>query len=355
MSNQQNGNNSQQGTSLEQRNKMALERQGNLKTMLMKALPSIAGMAGRLVNPERLVRIALVASSRRPELLECSPTSILLSLLQAAQMGIEPETPLQHGYLIPRRNKNTGVTEATFEPSYRGLITVAMRDDRLQRIWARCVYSGEQFDIEYGTDDKIVHRPVFDSDARGDFIGVYAVAETKNGAKQFEAMNVQEIDLIRMRSQSGMNNNGPWKTDYEEMCKKTVIKRLIKRLPTDNEKLAAIIEHDNALDDPDAGQVGDLPLLNESVAAAAEAGSSRAEKLATELKAKRARKTAADAGDAGTAPAAPAPAPAAAPASAPAAGPKAEVKTGAPASAKGDMGPQTPPHDDREPGADDDR
>ena len=92
-----------------------------IKTMepeIAKALPSV-------ITPERFTRITLSALSTTPKLAECSPKSFLGAMMTAAQLGVEPNTPLGQAYLIPFRNK--GVLECQFQLGYKGLIDLAYR------------------------------------------------------------------------------------------------------------------------------------------------------------------------------------------------------------------------------------
>jgi recombination protein RecT len=222
------------------------DKAANLKTLLMKALPSIQGIASKQMQPERLVRIALVAASRRPELLNCTPYSILSALLQAAEVGLEPETPLQHAYLVPFKNKNTGTMEAVFMPSARGLACIAKRQGELVAIRARIVYENEFFDMDEGLEPRLVHKPMLDGDTRGDMIAAYAVAVMKDGSKEFDVMSRKDIEKVRASSRA--SSSGPWVDWYEMMCRKTVLKRLLRQLPIENEQLGKAVEADDSLD-----------------------------------------------------------------------------------------------------------
>lgn len=320
MSNQTPTNNPQ--TTALERNKA---KQKDLKGLLMAALPSVQGIASKRLDPEKLLRIALVAASRNQRLLDCTPQSILSSLMQAASVGLEPETPLQHAYLIPRKNKHTGTIEATFLPSYRGLIVLATRGGEIASIWSRVVYEGEYFDARYGTDERLEHVPNFSEQDRDGVKCVYACAKLKSGVVKFEVMTVGQIERIRERASAG-GRESPWDTDWEEMARKTTIRRLCKTLPTDNEQLALAIEADeHATEDEDrprgrgrdhGGGADVIPImttaLEEGEAAGAVREQTRADKTAATVRDRKAKKDATDV-QATTAPAA-APASAASPA-----------------------------------------
>ena len=77
-----------------------------MKPQIKKALPSV-------ITPDRFTRMALTAVAQNPKLGDCSPASFCGAMLQAAQLGLEPNTPLGQAYLIPFRNK--GQMEAQFQ------------------------------------------------------------------------------------------------------------------------------------------------------------------------------------------------------------------------------------------------
>ncbi len=204
------------------------ERMATLKDALDKARPSLAMVLPKHLTPERLIKIALVAASRNPVLLQCSQTSILQAVMQAAELGLEPSGVLGSAYLVPFRNRKTGQYEATLIPGYRGLIELALRSESVLRIEARVVRDGDTFELCYGTEPSLIHKPDF-LESDGGMIGVYAVAYLKEGPPQVEYMTKGQVDAIRVRSRSA--NEGPWVSDYEEMARKTVVRRLCKYLP----------------------------------------------------------------------------------------------------------------------------
>lgn len=74
------------------------------------------------------------------KLAETTPQSFLGAMMTAAQLGVEPNTPLGQAYLIPYRNK--GVMECQFQLGYKGLIDLAYRSGEISIIQAQVVYSG---------------------------------------------------------------------------------------------------------------------------------------------------------------------------------------------------------------------
>lgn len=110
-----------------------------LEPEIKKALPSV-------MTPERFTRIALSALNNTPALQQCTPMSFIAALLNAAQLGLEPNTPLGHAYLIPYKNK--GVLECQFQIGYKGLIDLSYRSGQVKSIQAQAVYQNDDFEYE---------------------------------------------------------------------------------------------------------------------------------------------------------------------------------------------------------------
>ena len=190
------------------------------------------------MDVQRMMRVCMTEVAKNPKLKECEPVSFIGSVILAAQIGLEPGSHLGHGYLIPFNNHKKGIVECQFMPGYRGMIDLARRSGQVTTIVSRAVYEKDQFVFAYGLEDKLEHVPA-DDDDRGKLIATYAIAKMKGGGYQFEVMRTNEIEKIRMQSKA--KNFGPWKTHYDEMAKKTVIRRLFKYLPISVELQKAII------------------------------------------------------------------------------------------------------------------
>lgn len=180
-----------------------------------KALPSV-------LTPERFTRMALTALTKTPKLAQCAPSSFMGAMLEAAQLGLEPNTPLGQAYLIPYGNK------CQFQIGYKGLIDLAYRSEELRSIEAHEVYENDVFDFEFGLNPKLVHKPAIKD--RGEVVWYYAVYHLVNGGCGFEVMSREDVET-HARKYSKTFNNGPWQTDFDEMAKKTVLKKVLKYAP----------------------------------------------------------------------------------------------------------------------------
>ena len=107
-----------------------------MESEIKKALPSV-------ITPERFTRIVLSALSSSPKLAQTTPQSFLGAMMTAAQLGVEPNTPLGQAYLIPYLNH--GTLECQFQLGYKGLIDLAYRSGEVSVIQAQVVYDNDDF------------------------------------------------------------------------------------------------------------------------------------------------------------------------------------------------------------------
>ena len=214
----------------------------NIKKQFQMAVP-------KWLSVDRLLRVFFTAAMKNPGILDCTLESILSSVMQCAQLGLEPV--LGRAYLIPYNNsknidgKWVKVKELQFQAGYQGLVDLARRSNEIKDIYAKVVYEKDEFIIEYGTDRKLTHKPWLGSDP-GDPIGAYAVWEHKTGIKSFEFMPLHEIFKRRDRSQGYLaakkynKDDNPWIQWPEEMMTKTVVKHSSKMQPASIEFMQAV-------------------------------------------------------------------------------------------------------------------
>ena len=173
------------------------------------------------INSERFVRIAITTIRQNPKLAQCNQESLLGALMVSAQLGLEPGT-LGQCYLIPYGR------ECQFQIGYKGMIELLRRSGQLKDIYAYSVYENDEFEMTYGLERNLKHKPNLQD--RGNFIGCYCVAVLKDDARAFEYMTKEEIE-VHGKKFSKTYGNGPWKTDFEAMAHKTVVKKMLKWLP----------------------------------------------------------------------------------------------------------------------------
>ena len=230
-------------------NQVATTNNGEKKTMqqyikamegeIKKALPSV-------ITPERFTRMVLSAISTNPKLGTCTKASFLGAMMNAAQLGLEPNTPLGQAYILPYQNK--GVLEAQFQLGYKGLIDLAYRSGEVEVVQAHIVYENDEFECEYGLEPKLTHKPA-DKD-RGEPIKVYAVFKTKSGGYGFEVMSMEDVRIHAKKYSKSFNSSfSPWSTNFEEMAKKTVLKKVLKYAPLKSDFVRGITQDETIKSD----------------------------------------------------------------------------------------------------------
>jgi recombination protein RecT len=190
-------------------------------------------------SPDRFTRIAISATTRNPLLAQCEPASVMKCLMDLSQYGIEPDGRRAH--LIPFKNNKRNCYECTLILDYKGIAELVMRTGLVSSLHADVVCDNDEFDYNCGRIEK--HRIDFRK-PRGPVYASYAICRLKDGTEKCDVMSRDEIESIRQRSRSG--DSGPWVTDWSEMAKKTVFKRLSKWLPLTPEVQDAVEKDDEA-------------------------------------------------------------------------------------------------------------
>lgn len=236
-----------------QRRESALQRkQGSLAQAIEKMKPEIARALPKHLDPDRVARIATTVMRRTPKLADCTQASFLGALMTCAQLGLEPG-PLGHAYLVPYKQ------ECTFIVGYRGMIELARRSGQVKQVYAKVVRQGDEFEYSFGLEPTLTHKPAGDIDR--DITHAYAVLHLRDGV-EFEVMTRAEIERVRARSRAAQD--GPWVTDFAEMAKKTVLRRLLKTAPMSVEyhTAMAVDERPRVRLDPDALDLGSVPIVD---------------------------------------------------------------------------------------------
>jgi recombination protein RecT len=216
-------------------------------TMLESMKPQLAAALPKHLSPDRMVRVALTCYRMTPALRECTPESVIGAIVQCAQLGLEPGL-LGQAWMIPfKRNQKQpdgswkSWKECQFIPGYKGLIALARRSGEVTSISTEIVYEKDKFKLTLGVEPNVEHEPYLEGD-RGKPRLVYGVAKFKDGGYHLEWMGINDVEKIRLRSKA--KDDGPWKTDYEQMVRKTVIRRMSNYLPMSVELASAIAVSD---------------------------------------------------------------------------------------------------------------
>lgn len=217
--------------------------QSYIKSMegeIAKALPSV-------ITPERFTRITLSAISVNPKLAECTPASFLGAMMTSAQLGLEPNTPLGQAYLLPYKNGKSGNLECQFQVGYKGLLDMAYRSGEIRMVQAHKVYEGDEFEYNFGLHPDLIHKPCKNHEGQN-VIAYYAVYETVSGGFGFEVMTIDDIKQ-HARKYSKAYDYGPWKTNFDEMALKTVLKKLLKYAPMKSDFVRGVAQDETIKSD----------------------------------------------------------------------------------------------------------
>lgn len=188
-------------------------------------------VAASHLDAERVTRIVLGCVARTPKLQDCTVTSIVRSVMQAAELGLEPGSAIGQAYLVPFGN------DCTLIIGYRGLLDLMRRTGDVASVSGQAVYDGDVFELEFGLEEKLRHVPMGETDP-AKLKGAYAVVRFRDGSHQMGYMTRKQIDAIRSRSRAG--SSGPWVTDYAEMARKTVLRNVAKWCPMSIEMAKAL-------------------------------------------------------------------------------------------------------------------
>lgn len=229
------------------------QKQQTVSGLLDKFKGSIAQALPKHITPDRMIRVALTAMTRTPDLLDCTQHSLISAVMTAGQLGLMPDSVLGECYLIPFNNTKKGVKECQIIIGYRGLCALAMRSGQVKSVQARAVFlangntpegeKGDFFEYELGLDEKLKHitHGLKDDQYITHF---YAIVKFTNGGHVLNVMTREEVNKIRDESKNykfAKNKaESIWGKYFEEMGCKTVLRRLMKYVPLSPEMQQAI-------------------------------------------------------------------------------------------------------------------
>ena len=223
----------------------------SLSELIAREWTKIEGVMPKHMSSERLYQITVSTINKEPKLAQCDVATLLSCVMKCSALGLEPSAVdgLGRAYILPYKNGKTKRMEATFILGYKGMIDLARRSGEIESIASRAVYQGDEFEYEFGLDEKCRHIPRATERNPQNLTHVYVVAKFKDGGYYLDVMTKAEVDAIRKRSKAG--DSGPWVTDYEAMAKKTVVRRAFPYLPVSIEAQTA-----SSADDTSGGYEG---------------------------------------------------------------------------------------------------
>jgi recombination protein RecT len=208
----------------EQREVAKQEEKKGMALILEQMEPEIKKALPETMKSERMIRLALTAFRNNQRLKQCDPYSFVAAVMQASQLGLEPNTPLGESYIIPYGK------EATFQMGYKGVLSLAHRTGQYATIYAHEVYENDTFKHELGLHKKLVHIP---ADVQtGEIKYYYAVYHLINGGYDFVVWSKKKVKIhAEMYSRAFKDPKSPWSKNFDSMAKKTVLIELLRYAP----------------------------------------------------------------------------------------------------------------------------
>ncbi len=198
------------------------------------------------IDVNKFVRTLMTTVQMNPELLEADRKSLLSSCMKAAQDGLLLDGREAALVTYNTRDKAGNVWKmAQYMPMVGGILKKVRQSGELLTLSANVAHENDEFVYELGDEERIIHRPLMRGE-RGLPIAAYAIAKTKDGGIYRDVMTFDEIQNTRSRSRA--KDKGPWVTDWSEMAKKTVIRRLSKRLPMSTDLETTLRRDDDLMD-----------------------------------------------------------------------------------------------------------
>ena len=209
-------------------------------------MPQIPDLLPPDISVEQFRSAMFLELSGRPTLANCTAQSLRDSVIKAAMYGLLPG---RDAHILPFKNRKGGTTQATFVANYFGTLLALERTGKVRKAFAQAVYEGDTFTFDFFTDTYSHVPALIQGKDVGKVLFYYGAVQTSDGAWHVEPLSLQEIDGIRRRAPA--HDEGPWVTDFDQMAKKTALKRIAKfvRLTPKVKEL---------FDDDDARQLEDM-------------------------------------------------------------------------------------------------
>lgn len=187
-------------------------------------------------NRERFVQNCLTVMNEKPELAKINKAELIQGLCKAAFLGLDFMN--KECYLIPYGNS------VQFQTDYKGdckfVKRYAIRP--ILDIFAKVVREGDFFEEGIVDNHPVINfKPVPFSNK--DIVGAFAIVLYKDGGIEYESMSTVDVNNVR-NNYSKASNSKAWKYSFDEMAKKTVLRRLCKHVETDFESIEAKLAWD---------------------------------------------------------------------------------------------------------------
>lgn len=198
------------------------------------------------VTVEKFTRVAMTAINSNPDLRQADKRSLFGAITKLAQDGLLPDGREAALVIFNTKNRSGGWDKKVQAmPMIAGVLKKIRQSGDVAKISAQVVHENDHFVVSYGFDEDVTHNPPPLDKPRGKPIGAYATAVLKDGSRLLEVMSLEEIEKVRSVSKS--KDRGPWVDWWSEMARKTVMRRLSKRLPMSTDLEDEVFSRDETL------------------------------------------------------------------------------------------------------------
>jgi recombination protein RecT len=218
-----------------------------IRQNLTAMAPSFKAALPAHISVEKFTRVAQTAITGNPDLLEADRQTLFAACVRLAQDGLLPDGREAALVIFNTKDRNSGgwVKKVQAMPMIAGVLKKLRQSGEVAKISSQVVYEQDEFVVSYGFDEDVTHRPPALDKPRGRPIGAYATAVLTDGSRLLEVMGLEEINQVRNVSRS--KDKGPWVDWWSEMARKTVMRRLAKRLPMSSDRENDVFERDETL------------------------------------------------------------------------------------------------------------
>ena len=219
--------------------------QQEIQQFFLSRRDALVELLPRDIAPEKFTRVVMNAAINNPDIYRADPASLFTAATRCAQDGLLPNNT--EAFLSTHKDKQGRITVA-YIPMIQGVIKRILASGRVKNLTSLIVHDNDRFSYRIVNGEELVeHEPLLVGD-RGKRVGVYAVARLHDGGFFFEYMTAEQVLHIARKSRAYGSEWGPWKQHEEQMWRKTVLHRLARRLPLD-EQAREMLDHDHALYD----------------------------------------------------------------------------------------------------------
>lgn len=194
----------------------------SIRGSLQKMKPEFQKALPPHIPVDRFLRVAQTAITTNPALLKCNRQSLFAACTRAAELGLLCDGV--QGAIVPYGDT------AVFMSMIAGKMKLARNSGEIKSLDSQIIYKNDKFEYSITEDGpKLNFQPNFLGE-RGEIVGAFAMGITKDGGTYIEIMSNDQINDIEKQSKG---KNSPWKGPFRsEMIRKSVMNRLLKRMPT---------------------------------------------------------------------------------------------------------------------------